>query len=79
MRRFEVTLLDHVIRCDLRSSTARCITGTLFTDPLGNLVPEKEEDEGEDPNREIFEMQCWTSEREEGNQEIGSENSDEAT
>jgi hypothetical protein len=45
-------------------STARCIIGRPFVDPLENLVTEQEEDEGENPNLRIFEMQMlnlWES------------------
>jgi hypothetical protein len=49
---------DRVIRCDITPNTARCIIGTPFADSLRNL-PEKEEDEGEDPNPEIFKMQMF--------------------
>jgi hypothetical protein len=49
----------------------RCISGTPFADPLGNLVTE-EEGEEEDQNLEIFEMQMldlWESGGQSGNGE----------
>jgi hypothetical protein len=46
---------DRAVRCDITPNTARYIIGTPFADLLGNLMTERE-DEGEDPNREIFEM-----------------------
>jgi hypothetical protein len=36
---------------------ARCIIGTSFAGPSGNLVTDEQGDEGKDPNLEIFEMQ----------------------
>jgi hypothetical protein len=61
-----------VIRCDITPNTAQCIIGIRSADPLGNLVAEEEEDEGEDPNLEIFEMQMldvWDNGGESGNGE----------
>jgi hypothetical protein len=46
---------DCVVTCDITPNMAQCIIGTLFVDPLGNLVTE-EEDEGEDLSIEIFGM-----------------------
>jgi hypothetical protein len=47
---------DRVIRCNVTPNPTPCIIATPFADTRGNLAIEKE-DEGEDPNLEIFEMQ----------------------
>jgi hypothetical protein len=48
---------DRVVRCNITSDPAQFLLGTPFSDPLGHFVAEEEEDGGDDPNIEIFEMQ----------------------
>jgi hypothetical protein len=60
---------DYAIRCDITPKRTRCIIGKPFADPLGNLVT-KEEEAGDGPNLEIFEMlllDLWESGKESGN------------